>query len=126
MTLDTIFTYVALALFVFWMFRSNQRRKKQALEMTNSIAPGVSVVTMSGVIGRVVSVDDQNVIIESAGSKLEIVKASIRSVNAWSAAGESEEPAEAPSEEISTYEVPKKAPRKPSTRKQASKPADEN
>ncbi|MFM7030451.1 MAG: preprotein translocase subunit YajC [Micrococcales bacterium] len=116
---------VAIALFALLMFRSNQTRKKQAQTMADSIVPGAKVITMSGVVGRVVSVEDRNVVIESAGSKLEIVKASIRSVDVWESNAEAASE-EAASEEVSTYEVPKKAPRKPSTRKQATKPADEN
>lgn len=124
--LETIFTYGAMALFVFWLFRSNQRRKKQAQEMEASIAPGMRVVTMAGIIGRIISVDEQNVVIETAGSKIEIVKASIRSVSAWEPAVEPEVEAATSDEGISTYEVPKKATRKPSTRKSAAKSADEN
>ena len=112
-----LLTYGVLAVMVFLMFRSSQKRKKQAAELQQQLVPGAKVMLHSGIVGRVVSMDDSSLVIQSAGSQLEVVRQAIRTVSVWEAKDEASE-AEAPAAE----EVPA-APKTP--RKRAAKPIAE-
>lgn len=50
---------VALAVFVFFQFRSSKRRQKEAAERLASLQPGVEVMTNFGLYGTLVSVDEE-------------------------------------------------------------------
>lgn len=50
---------VALAVFVFFQFRSSKRRQKEAAERLASLLPGVEVMTNFGLYGTLVSVDEE-------------------------------------------------------------------
>ena len=102
------------AVFIFMTFRSSQKRKKQAAEMQQQLVPGAKVMLHSGIVGRVISVSDNDLVIESAGSKLEVVRQAVRTVSVWEA--KEETPAAEP-------EATEAAPKTP--RKRAAKPAAE-
>lgn len=53
----TILMLVVLGLMIFMMFRSSKKNQKAQAERRNSLAPGVEVMTGSGIFGRVASVD---------------------------------------------------------------------
>jgi preprotein translocase subunit YajC len=111
-----LLTYGVLAVVIFLMFRSSQKRKKQAAELQAQLVPGSKVMLHSGIMGSVVSVDDNSIVIESAGSKLEVVRQAVRTVTAADTAEATAE-AVAPADETAT------APKTP--RKRAAKPAAE-
>lgn len=74
---------VFLVVMVFMNMRSSRKRKAEAEKMKTQLVPGAKVVLMSGIIGAVVSVTDENVIVNTAGSNIEVVKGAIRSISAW-------------------------------------------
>jgi preprotein translocase subunit YajC len=49
----------ALAVFIFFQFRSAKRRKSEAEERVATIVPGVEVMTQSGIFGTLVSIDEE-------------------------------------------------------------------
>jgi preprotein translocase subunit YajC len=55
-----ILVAVALAVFVFFQFRSSRKRAKETAERQASIGPGVEVMTNYGLFGTIVSVDEAN------------------------------------------------------------------
>lgn len=77
--------YGLIAVMVFMMFRGSRKRKKQAEELQAQLVPGAKVMLHSGIVGRVVSVTDDHLVVESAGSKLEVVKMAVRTVSVWDA-----------------------------------------
>lgn len=109
--------YGLLAVMVVLMFRSSSKRKKQAAELQQQLVPGAKVMLHSGIVGKVLSVEDNALIIESAGSRLEVVRQAVRTVSVWESEPEVVAPAEtdAPAETV--------APKTP--RKRAVKPAAE-
>ena len=109
--------YGVLAVMVILMFRSSSKRKKQAAEMQQQLVPGAKVMLHSGIIGRVISVGDTDLVIESAGSKLEVVRQAVRTVSVWESKDETLD-AKAPAAEAEAA-----APKTP--RKRAAKPAAE-
>ena len=62
-------TFVMMALvFVlmyFMLIRPQKKREKQVVEMRNSINIGDGVTTIGGIIGRVVTIKDDTVVIET-------------------------------------------------------------
>ncbi|MEN9715149.1 MAG: hypothetical protein RJA35_616 [Actinomycetota bacterium] len=107
--------YGLIAVMVFMMFRSSRKRKKQAAEMQAQLVPGAKVVLHSGIVGKVLSIDDQNLVIETAGSKLEVMKGAVRSISVWEA--KEEVAAEAPKAEAPKAEAPKAGAAKPAAAK---------
>ncbi|NJC66277.1 preprotein translocase subunit YajC [Planosporangium flavigriseum] len=62
--------WILLALFIlaayFLIIRPQQRRRKQTEELQSSIAPGDEVMTVAGLYGKVVDIDDKTVTLEVA------------------------------------------------------------
>ena len=114
--------YGLLAVLIFMMMRSSKKRRVQALEMQNQLIAGAKVVLHSGIVGTVISVDDKTLILESAGSKLEVSRMAVRTIEAAEveesaddANANSTQPAEAETTEVAV----KKTTRKPAAKKAA-------
>ena len=54
---------VMIAIFYFLMIRPEQKRKKEAAEMRNSLKKGDMITSIGGIVGRVVMVTDNDTII---------------------------------------------------------------
>ena len=61
-----------IAIFYFLMFRPENKRKKQAEEMRNSLKKGDWLTTIGGVYGRVVSITDRTVVIETSEDRVRV------------------------------------------------------
>ncbi len=71
---------VALVFFYFILYRPEQKRRKKALEMRNSLKKGDRVTAM-GIIGTVFSVKETTVVLKMVdGAKVEFLKAAITDV----------------------------------------------
>ena len=73
---------VMLAIFYFLLIRPENKRKKQAEEMRSSLKKGDWLTTIGGVYGRVVSITDRTVVIETSEDRvrLELLKSAIGQV----------------------------------------------
>ena len=73
---------VMLAIFYFLLIRPEHKRKKQAEEMRSSLKKGDWLTTIGGVYGRVVSITDRTVVIETSEDRvrLEFLKSAIGQV----------------------------------------------
>lgn len=72
-----------IVLFYFLMIRPQQRRAKQHQEMLGALKRGDTVVLSSGMIGKVVRVEDKEVGLEVAtGITVKVVKGMISDVRA--------------------------------------------
>ena len=73
---------VMLAIFYFLLIRPENKRKKQAEEMRSSLKKGDWLTTIGGVYGRVVSITDRTVVIETSEDRvrLEFLKSAIGQV----------------------------------------------
>ena len=70
--------------FYFILFRPEQKRKKK-MEMIRSSMKKGDRVTAMGIVGHAVKVSDRTVVVESAGSKIEFVKAAVTEVRSEAA-----------------------------------------
>ena len=59
-----------LALMYFLMIRPENKRKKQAEEMRNSLKKGDQITTIGGIVGKIVQVTDENIIIETSDDRV--------------------------------------------------------
>jgi preprotein translocase subunit YajC len=72
---------VILAVFLAFIIFSNSRRAKQAKALEASLAVGVQVIMLGGIKGKVVSIIDDNVIVESTpGTRIAFLKGAVRTV----------------------------------------------
>ena len=74
---------VLIAVFYFFMIRPENKRKKEAQQMRDSLKVGDNITTIGGIIGEIVSIKDETVTIETskAGTKIRFLKTAIRSVD---------------------------------------------
>ena len=61
-----------IAIFYFLMIRPENKRKKQAEEMRSSLKKGDCLTTIGGVYGRVVSITDRTVVIETSEDRVRV------------------------------------------------------
>lgn len=61
-----------VAIFYFMLIRPESKRKKQAEEMRSSLQKGDWLTTIGGVYGRVVSITDRTVVIETSEDRVRI------------------------------------------------------
>lgn len=81
----TLGLYALLALAIYFLiFRPQKKKKKAEEEMKNSLEVGDDITTIGGIMGRVVSIkDDDSLVIETASdrSRLRIKKWAISSID---------------------------------------------
>lgn len=70
---DTLFFFLALTFLGVWIFISGRNRKKAAEKLRSEVVKGASVMLTSGIFGKVLSVKDDRVELETApGQKLTV------------------------------------------------------
>ena len=110
-----IMIVLMIAIFYFLLIRPENKRKKQAEEMRSSLKKGDWLTTIGGVYGRVVSVTDRTVVIETSEDRvrLEFVKSAVGAVGtldeqAAAAAGKSKKDAPKKAEDVVEPAIPAK------------------
>ena len=65
-----IMIVVMFAIIYFLMIRPENKRKKQAEEMRNSLKKGDQITTIGGIVGRIVMVTDDTIVIETGDDRV--------------------------------------------------------
>ena len=75
-----IWIVATFAIFYLLLIRPQQKREKKERIMRNSLEAGDHIVTIGGIIGRIVSIKDDTIVIETAGdrSKIRLARWSIQ------------------------------------------------
>ena len=74
---------IILAAFLAFLIFSNKKRAKAAKQLEESVQVGAQVVMLGGIKGKIVSILEDSVIVETTpGNRIEFVKAAVRSVSA--------------------------------------------
>lgn len=68
------------AILYFMMIRPQQRKEKERRKMIESLRAGARVVCANGIIGDIVEASEKTFIVESAGSKFEVLRSSVLEV----------------------------------------------
>ena len=121
--MEWIFLVVIAGMFVLTSM-SNRKRRRLALEMTEKLQPGASVVLLGGIRGKIVSIGEDSIVVESTpGTKIDVLKSAIRSVEQDEAKPVAKTPA-AKKPAATKPAVAKPAAKKPAAKKPAAtKPA---
>ncbi len=74
---------VMVAVFYFFMYRPQKKQEKATNDMRNALAVGDEITTIGGIIGKVVSIKEETVMIETGrdGTKIRILRSAIKSVD---------------------------------------------
>ena len=83
-TVSTIVMLVAMiAIFYFFMYRPQKKQEKQANDMRNGLQVGDEITTIGGIIGKIVSIKDETVLIETSNerNKIRILRTAVRNVD---------------------------------------------
>ena len=96
---------VMLAIMYFMMIRPENKRKKKAQEMRDSLKKGDVITSIGGIVGRIVSVSKDTIVIETSNDRvrMELTKWAVSSVGVQS----SEQPEEKKEEKKSKDEEKK-------------------
>lgn len=106
-----IMIVLLIAIMYFFMIRPENKRKKQAQEMRNSLKKGDTITTIGGVVGKIVMVNPNTIIIETSDDRvrMEFTKWAVSQVGVQN--GEQPETAKkekkAKKEETPAVEAPK-------------------
>jgi len=66
-----------VAVMYFFFIRPQMRRQKEENKFRNALEKGMKVVTTSGIHGKILEVDDTNVLLECENCRLRFVRAAI-------------------------------------------------
>jgi preprotein translocase subunit YajC len=71
------------AFFYFFMIRPQKKQEKQAADMRNNLMVGDEITTIGGIIGKIVSIKDETLVLETSrdGTKIRILKSAVRNVD---------------------------------------------
>lgn len=72
-----------LALLYFFMIRPQKKQEKEVNAMRNSLMVGDEITTIGGIIGKIVSIKDETLVLETSrdGTKIRILKSAVRNVD---------------------------------------------
>ena len=74
---------VMVVVFYFFLYRPQKKQEKETNEMRNSLAVGDEITTIGGIIGKIISIKDETVLIETSGdkTKIRLLRTAIRNVD---------------------------------------------
>jgi len=78
-----IMIVVMIAVFYFFMYRPQKKQEREVNEMRNSLQVGDEITTIGGIIGKVISIKEETVMIETGrdGTKIRILRSAIKSID---------------------------------------------
>ena len=80
----TIVMLVAMVgIFYFFMYRPQKKQEKETASMRDGLQVGDEITTIGGIIGKIVSIKDETVLIETSNerNKIRILKTAVRNVD---------------------------------------------
>lgn len=83
-TVSTLVMLVAMiAIFYFFMYRPQKKQEKKDNDMRNGLQVGDEITTIGGIIGKIVSIKDETVLIETSNerNKIRILRTAVRNVD---------------------------------------------
>ena len=77
-----IMMVVLIAVFYFLLIRPENKRKKQAQDMRNSLKKGDTITSIGGIVGKVVQVNEGTIVIETSEDRvrMELTKWAVSTV----------------------------------------------
>ena len=83
---STLFLVVIGAVLLFMIinsFRSQRKQERETANMRNSLAVGDEITTIGGIIGKIVSIKDETMVIETTRdhTRIRLLKSAVRTVD---------------------------------------------
>ena len=82
--ITTLVMIVAMiAVFYFFMYRPQKKQEKESNDMRNNLKVGDEITTIGGIIGKIVSIKDETVLIQTSNerNKIRILRTAVRNVD---------------------------------------------
>lgn len=81
--LPIIMIVAMFALVYFFMIRPQKKQEKEVNNMRNALVVGDEITTIGGIIGKIVSIKDETLVLETSrdGTKIRILKSAVRCVD---------------------------------------------
>ncbi len=78
-----IMLVLMLGVFYFFLYRPQKKQEKQINDMRSGLEVGDEITTVGGIIGKVISIKEETVMIETGGdkTKLRILRSAIKSID---------------------------------------------
>ncbi len=72
-----------LVVFYFFMYRPQKKQEKETANMRNNLAVGDEITTIGGIIGKIISIKEETILIETSGdrTKMRLLKSAVRNVD---------------------------------------------
>ena len=77
---NTLPFVVVLVVMYFMLISPQKKREKKLTDMRNSLEIGDGVVTAGGIVGRIISIKEDTVVVETASSKIRLKRYAISEV----------------------------------------------
>ena len=81
--ISLIFIVIMFAALYFFMIRPQKKQEKQINDMRNSLQVGDEITTIGGIIGKIVSIKEETLVLETSrdGTKIRILRSAVRCVD---------------------------------------------
>ncbi len=78
-----IMLVIMLVVFYFFMIRPQKKQEKETAEMRNNLQVGDEITTIGGIIGKIVSIKEETIMIETGKekTKIRLLKTAVRNVD---------------------------------------------
>ena len=78
-----IMLVILLVVFYFFMIRPQKKQEKETNEMRNNLQVGDEITTIGGIIGKIVSIKEETIMIETGKekTKIRLLKTAVRNVD---------------------------------------------
>ena len=78
-----IMLLVLLVVFYFFMIRPQKKQEKETADMRNNLQVGDEITTIGGIIGKIVSIKEETLMIETGKekTKIRILRTAVRNVD---------------------------------------------
>ena len=78
-----IFTVLAIVILYFFMSRSQKKQEKEQNDMRNNLQVGDEITTIGGIIGKIISIREETVLIETGHdrTKIRILRSAVKNVD---------------------------------------------
>ena len=67
-----IMLVVIMVIFYFMIMRPESKKKKQQEQMRNELSVGDEIITIGGLVGKIVSVSEENIVFETSEDRVRI------------------------------------------------------
>lgn len=74
---------LVVVVFYFFIIRPQKKQEKETANMRNSLEVGDEITTIGGIIGRIISIKDETVLIETSKdkTKIRLLKSAVKTVD---------------------------------------------